>query len=420
MKVCLINTADSGGGAPVACRRLLHALDSNIEANMLVQSKKTNNPAILSVTNNRFDKFTAELNFLSERLPFIAFYEKDKSVRFAFSTANIGTNISNHISIEQADILHLHWINRGFLSIKNLKQLFQLQKPIVWTLHDMWTFTGGCHYAGTCNYYLQECGNCKFLRAPSENDLSKKGWLKKKDLYTQNKKIVFVACSKWIAQLASKSSLLKGARIEAIPNPIDTTLYKPLDKITIRKKWGIDLDTKIILFGAANINDSRKGISYLIDAIKLLKQNNPQNLKIEIILFGKNTSLDPQQLPFPAKSLSTITSEQELIEVYNLADVFVLPSLEDNLPNMVMEALSCGIPVVGFNQGGTPEMIDHQQNGYVAKYQSVEDLQAGISWVLNNNIINLKNNARQKVLDNYSEAIVAQQYQQLYESLKID
>lgn len=416
MKVCLINTADGGGGAAVACTRLLNALKSKVNVRMLVQTKKSKTPEIISLIKNKLDFIQARFNFFYERLPFIALYEQNKSVRFAFSTANTGKNISNSNTIKKADVLHIHWINSGFLSLKNLNQLFALKKPIVFTLHDMWAFTGGCHYAGNCTNFTKNCGNCKFLRNPAINDISKKGWLLKQKLYQQNTNVVFVACSNWMANIAKQSSLLHGFKIETIPNPIDTLIYKPLNKHKIREKWGLNADAKLVLFGAANINDKRKGMAYLIDALQTLKNKYPGQ-KLEIVLFGKNNSLDFKQIAFPTKNLSIITDEQDLVEIYNLADVFVLPSLEDNLPNMVMEALACGVPVVAFNQGGIPEMIDHKQNGYVAQYQSAQDFAQGINWVLTNDAELLKNKARQKVLDNYSETLVAEKYNQVYQNL---
>ncbi|OAQ38445.1 hypothetical protein A5893_13530 [Pedobacter psychrophilus] len=416
MKVCLINTADHGGGAPVACKRLLQALKPKVDVNLLVQEKKTDDEYIVSTIDNSLDLFKSQANFYLERLPFIAFQERDKSVRFAFSPSNSGTDITQNKYIQNTDILHFHWINQGFLSLKNIKSLFHLNKPIVWTLHDMWTFTGGCHYAGDCDHFLNQCGNCKFLRNPNKNDISHRGWLGKEEIYQQNKNIVFVACSEWLANVAKSSSLLKNFRIEAIPNPIKTEVYKPLYKTLLKKKWNIALEAKIVLFGAANINDKRKGLVYLLEALEILKKSNA-NSNIQVLLFGKNKSLDISQLPFPAKSFSIVNDEQQLVEIYNLADVFVLPSLEDNLPNMVMEALSCAIPVVAFDQGGIPEMLSHHQNGYIAKYKSSEDLANGISWVLNVEGEHLKNNAREKVLNSYSEEVVAEKYLAVYKSL---
>lgn len=417
MKVCLINTADNGGGAAVASKRLLHALKDKITIHLLVQDKKSASSAIISTVKYQWDCWVAQFNFLKERLLFIAFYEKNKSVRFAFSTAISGVNISHKQAIKNADILHLHWTNHGFLSIHNLKQLFKLRKPIVWTLHDMWAFTGGCHYAGTCDHYLDSCGECMYLKKPQTNDISHLGWLHKQSLLKENSKLLFVACSQWMAENARKSSLLKGHTILHIPNAIDTNLYKPLEKSPLKKHWEVSPDSKIILFGAANINDKRKGIAYLIEALNMLKIKHPQTKSIEIVLFGKNNSLDCTILPYPAVDLGVISSQQDLIELYNIADVFVLPSLEDNLPNMVMEAMSCGIPVVAFNQGGIPEMIDHQQNGYIAEYCSSEDLSEGIYWCLSQNQLDIKTNAREKVIKNYSEEVISQQYLKAYQSL---
>lgn len=419
MKVTLINTSDAGGGAPAACLRLLKALEGqNVDAQLLVQYKKTNYSRVKSIVKNVVTRLQARLNFLRERIPFILFHEKDKSVRFAFSTANAGTSIKNNPLILNADILHLHWTNSGFLSIDDLKALVDTGKPIVWTMHDLWTFTGGCHYSGTCTHFMNQCGNCPFLRDADDNDISHSGWLRKAALYADAKNITFVACSKWLAGVAKQSSLIKNFRIEAIPNPIDIAVFSPQDKISARKKRNINPKASIILFGAANINDRRKGITYLVDALNSLKNNYPGTENIEVVIFGKNKHFDVSQLPFKVHELNLITSPEELAEVYSMADVFVTPSLEDNLPNTVMEALACGTPVVAFNTGGIPEMVDHEQNGYLAQFKSAADLAEGLHHILNladKNELTAK--ARQKVLDNYTNQKVAQQYLNLYQSV---
>jgi glycosyltransferase involved in cell wall biosynthesis len=419
MKVTLINTSDAGGGAPAACLRLLKALLSQkIDAQLLVQYKKTGEPNVKGVVTNALTSFKAKLDFFRERLPFIFFHEKDKTVRFAFSTANAGTSIKNNPTVLDADILHLHWTNSGFLSIADLKQLIDLGKPIVWTLHDMWAFTGGCHYAGTCDHFMRECGDCYFLRDASENDISHSGWLRKAAMFSGAKNITFVTCSAWLAGVAKQSSLLKNFRVTSIPNPIDTTVYAPQNKQNARAKWGISPTSNIILFGAANIMDRRKGITYLVDALHHLKNDYPDTADIQVVIFGKNKHFDVTQLPFPTKELNLISSQQELAEIYSLADVFVLPSVEDNLPNTVMEALSCETPVVAFNTGGMPEMIDHQQNGYLAEFQSAIDLAKGIHHILYTaNAGELAANARNKVLNTFNNQKVAGQYAELYHSI---
>ncbi|MDB5128403.1 glycosyltransferase family 4 protein [Mucilaginibacter sp.] len=419
MKVALINTSDSGGGAAEACMRLLKALQLQaVDVTMVVQHKKRAEDAVYSIEQNIFGKLRSKINFLWERLTFMFFHERDKSVRFAFSTANAGTDISRSKVIKEADIIHLHWTNSGFLSIHDLKKLMALNKPIVWTLHDMWAFTGGCHYAGPCNHFKNQCGNCYFLHAPEDDDLSHDGWLHKKDMLSVAKNLSIVTCSNWLGEVAMKSTLLKGFIIQAIPNPIDTQLFSPKDKATARAKWKINPSAKIILFGAANINDRRKGISFLVEALQFLKNEPTPEIPVEIVIFGKNKHFDTTALPYPVHQLNTISSPADLAEIYSMADVFVSPSIEDNLPNMIMEAMSCGTPVVAFDTGGIPDLIDHQVNGYLAEFKSSVDLAAGINDVLNlGHGDKYASAARYKVKRMFNNEKVAGQYIALYQSI---
>jgi glycosyltransferase involved in cell wall biosynthesis len=419
MKVTLINTSDAGGGAPAACMRLLKALElKRVDVLMEVQDKKTGEARVSSIGDDFIGGLRAKFNFYFERLPFIWFKAKNRSVRFAFSTADTGTDISKIPGILNADILHLHWTNAGYLSINNIKQLFETGKPVVWTLHDMWAFTGGCHYSGDCDHFINECGNCWMLRDASDNDISHTGWLRKQDMLKAARNIVFVTCSNWLADVAKTSTLLKGFRIEAIPNPIDAAIFSPKDKSAAREKWNIDPDSKIILFGAANILDRRKGLTYLVEALDDLKKNYKDIDDVEIVIFGKNKSFDVNTLPFKVYQLNLINSQQEMAGLYNLADVYVTPAIEDNLPNTVMESLSCGTPVVAFNTGGIPDMVEHKQNGYLAEYKSAADFAAGINYILNSERkTELAANARKKVLDNFTNEIVAEKYMAVYNSI---
>ena len=417
MKVTLINTSDAGGGAPAACMRLLKALElQQVDAMLQVQEKKTAEPLVESIANDFWSRLKANFNFFYERLPFIWFKAKDRSVRFAFSTADAGTDITGQPDILSADILHLHWTNSGFLSIKNLKQLFLTGKPVVWTLHDMWAFTGGCHYSGECDHFKHECGNCWMLRGPHNEDLSYRGFFRKKYMLKAAKNVVFVTCSHWLADVARTSALLRGFRIETIPNPIDTEIFSPKDNNETRKKLNISPTSKVILFGAANIMDRRKGINYLVEALTILKNN--YSGEVDIVIFGKNKEFDTSILPYKVHQAGIITSQTELAALYSLADVFVSPALEDNLPNTVMEALACATPVVAFNTGGIPDMVDHFNNGYLAEYKSADDFATGIRFVLNaGKTGKLAANARKKVLDNFSDEKVARQYMAVYESI---
>lgn len=417
MKITLINKDDFGGGAAMACLRLFKALKANdLDVSMLVQRKTVPDESVKSTVHNKFDKYRSDFNFLYERLSFIL-KERDKSVRFAFSQANAGSDIIDEDDIKNADLLHLHWVNGGFLSLDNINSLLKLNKPVVWTLHDMWPFTGGCHYSGDSERFLNECGNCHFLKHPSPNDISHIGWSKKQAIYNSNPKITFIACSNWMRDIALKSSLLRGNEVITIANPIDVDIFSKQDKTLSRQKWGVPVDARVILFGAANINHTRKGINYLIEALhKIRETESDMNQVIQVVMFGKSKDFDFKRIPFPVISLPIINSESDIAEIYSLADVFVLPSLEDNLPNMAMEALSCSTPVVAFDTGGVKDMVDHCENGYLAEYMSSGDLAKGILYVLCDSG-NLALNARAKILENFSYPIIAEKHIQLYNRL---
>lgn len=416
MKILLINKSDKTGGAAVACKRLHNALNkSNIEAKLLVEEKKTQDKKVINLSKNSARKKLNFIRFIAERLYFLP-HEVSKDQRFAFSPAIAGQNIHNHPAFLKADIIHLHWFNQGFLSLNSLKKIIQSGKPIIWTLHDMWAFTGGCHYAGDCKNYKNNCGNCVFLKNPHAQDLSYKTLKKKKEIF-KNAKITFVTCSAWLKKEAESSSLLQNSKIINIPNPIDTEEFYPKDKIEIRKRLNLPKNKRLILFAAANISDKRKGLNYLIDALHIYHSNN-QHKGLEIITFGKSDNQLLENLPYKVHPLGILSKTEDIADAYNAADVFILPSLEDNLPNTIMEALACGTPVLAFRTGGIPEMIEHKKNGYIADYKSIEDLKTGLDFILNypeKEI--LRQNAIHKVKTEYLEKIVAEKYIEIYKEL---
>ncbi len=428
MKITILSTFDNFGGAAIAASRLDKSLNNNgLSSKMLVQDKKGNLPNVESIAQNWFQKKLALLRSALDRYQF-AFYEKNKEVRFIFSQAKIGINIQNHSLIRQADIIHLHWINFGFLSLNSLEKLFNTKKPIVWTLHDMWAFTGGCHYARECTNYEKNCGKCvQFLKNPSENDLSHQVWEHKKEIFS-NANVTIVTCSEWLAQKARESSLLKDKLIISIPNPINTDVFRPFEKSVAREYFKLSPDKKYILFGAVKISDERKGFAYFTEALSIFdvrlsnfeQTTNTKQLKseIEIIIFGQAQSADFEGLPFKVNLLGKLSDVETIAKAYSAASVFVSPSIEDNLPNTIMESMACGTPVVGFIVGGIPEMIDHKTNGYLAQYKSAEDLAKGIYWTLfEADYQELVKHSRQKVLDNYAENVVAEKYKKVYKSM---
>ena len=417
MKIVIISKSDTTGGAAIAAKRLKDALQANgHNVNMLVQEKESNDPTIYTTGDSSLKKKWNFVLFVIERLYFL-FFEKSKAIRFAFSPAIAGEDISSHTLVKQADIIHIHWFNQGYLSLNGLKKLIKLNKPIVWTLHDMWAFTGGCHYSGDCENYKFACGNCKFLKHPGSRDLSTKIY-KKKVKTLKGSNIQFVTCSNWLSDKAKQSSMLQGFNIQSIPNPIDTITFSPKEKTVVRHNLGLPLDKKLILFGSANIADERKGLKYLIEALKKLDQDEHFSKNdLEIVMFGKSNEELLSQISYKISNLGIVKGENSIADVYCAADVFVLPSIEDNLPNTIMESLACGTPVVAFNIGGIPEMIDHKINGYLAEFKSVDDLVNGIQYVLDADSEKLKKASLQKVEECYANKMVSMKYYSCYQSV---
>ncbi|MFN8257022.1 MAG: glycosyltransferase family 4 protein [Bacteroidales bacterium] len=415
MKVLIINKSDSTGGAAIAAKRLTDALqNSGVEVKMLVQEKKSTDPNVIHTGNSFFKKKWNFVLFVIERLYFF-WFEKSKSLRFAFSPAIAGENIVENQWVKEADVIHLHWFNQGYLSINGLRKLVNLQKTIVWTMHDMWAFTGGCHYSGDCINYRNNCGNCKLLNKPATNDLSSR-ILKKKKKILKDANIKYVACSNWLAQKAMESSLLKGCEVKTIANPIDTRIFYAGNKLEIRKELGLPVNRKIILFGSANATDKRKGIDFLLEALDIILVGNAALLdNIHVVIFGKSGETIQNKIKFQSTILGLISENEKIAKVYNVADIFVLPSLEDNLPNTIMESMACGTPVVAFNTGGIPEMVDHMANGYLADYKSAHDLACGIKFILEHEQpALLSKKCIEKVEMNYTQNIIARKYQDLY------
>jgi glycosyltransferase involved in cell wall biosynthesis len=228
-----------------------------------------------------------------------------------------------------------------------------------------------------------------------------------------------VTCSNWLKQQASLSSLLRNKPIYTIPNPIDTQTFKPSNKLQHRKLLGLDQNKKYILFAAANINNYFKGFSFFVEAIELLTKQYPQisNL-LEIVIVGKVKDERPfTRLKIPYSSLGTFSPEK-MINVYNAVDLFITSSIQDNLPNTIMESMACGVPVVAFDVGGIPDLIDHQQNGWLATFKSAQSLAEGIYWCLfEADYAHLSQQARQKVVTTFAENIIAEKYLKLYKQL---
>ena len=412
MKILLLNTSDRIGGAAVAAHRLMQALlKQGIQADMLVRDLVREEEHVYTVNRSGWMRWLNCFRFYWERFIIFLFNHFSRSELFRVSIANVGNDISRNKLVQDADIIHLHWINQGFLSLKDIKALVDLRKPIVWTMHDMWPCTGICHHARECNKYQELCESCFYLKSQSF-DLSTNVYRKKKFIY-QNANITFVGCSDWLKQKALVSGLLKRKHVLNIPNAINASVFCQKEKVACRKELNLPLDKYLILFGALNVTDSRKGVDYLIRSLFLLRRKD-----IELVVFGQIKQEIKSMFPIPIHSMGYLSDEVKISILYNAVDLFVTSSLDENLPNTIMEAMACGTPCVGFRTGGIPEMIDHKRNGYVADYKDAEDLARGIRWVLDYpDKARLSEACVEKVQREYAEEVVVKRYIDLYNEL---
>ena len=417
MKVVHLSTSDTNGGAAIAALRIFNAqVKSGLDSKLLVQLKQSNDPGVISLVQTFGDKLKYYKRFLEDEL---SIRTLSVSTRGRFTFPYFGLDPSRNKVINEADIINLHWTNGGFLSLKSLSNIGKMNKPIVWTLHDMWSFTGGCHYNVDCEKFIDKCGFCPSLKIKARGDLSSKIYFSKSEIYN-GLNLEIITSSNWLRKEAGKSSLFRHKDIQTIPTPMDTKLFRPLDMKMIRKKLNLPIEKKLILFASMNLNDERKGFRYLIQALSLLKKNNVDMYnKTGLVMFGSLDEKVLNNIPFQVYQFGKISSQERIVECYNAADLFVAPSLQDNLPNTVIESTCCGTPVVAFDIGGMPDMIDHLENGYLAELKSSEDLAKGINTLLSNPDMFVKFSlaCRVKAEKLYNEDKIAHQYKELYNKI---
>ena len=413
MRVLIVNTSERTGGAAIAANRLLQALSHNgIEAQMLVRDRKTDSPQVASLPQS----WRLKAKFLWERGIIWLANGLSKKNLFQVDIANVGTDITTMDVFRQADVIHLHWVNQGFLSLKNLERIVSSGKPIVITLHDQWYFTGICHYSSGCDKYMSQCEKCPMLKGTGV-DLARRVYNRKQAIY-EGRNITFVGCSRWMANLARQSRLTQGHNVVNVPNAIDTSVFTPMDQAAARERHGLPADKCLLLFGAQRITDGRKGFRYLQEACEHLVHSDTELAsQMGVVVLGGDAEAVKSALPLPVFTVGYLSRETDIASLYNAVDLFVTPSLQDNLPNTIVEAMSCGVPCVGFDVGGIPEMINHKQDGYVADYCDSIDFAQGIAWCLNGSRLpSLSKAARAFALATYSEAVAARNYQEIYNS----
>ncbi len=408
MKILHLSTYEKAGGAAIAANRLHLALNTH-----------TKHDSIMGVLHKQSDSdivfplqmYTSRVaRVLGNRISNQLAKRMQASNEVYFSSYLLPNSLVPAIGALKPDIIHLHWI-ADFISPWVLKKLAMLNIPVVWTLHDTWAFTGGCHYYGLCEKWKDHCESCSIVNDFCGFDVVKFQWHEKQKAYNVLQPTV-VGLSKRFKQDIECSGLLKNVLSLHLPNTLNTTIFHPLNKSVAREILGLEQNKKYILFGADSAtHDPRKGYDLLVTALAQLPQQVRNSM--HCLVFGTTKG---QELPISATFLGRLHDATTLALMYSAADVFVCPSREDNLPNTIMESLACGTPVVGFNIGGIPDMVQHKQNGYVVEPYDTQGLANGITYVLEDTDRHsaMCSLARQEIEERYAPEIVAKQYMELY------
>jgi glycosyltransferase involved in cell wall biosynthesis len=420
MKVLLLSYSDSGGGAAIAAVRLLNALrNSGLDATLGVIDKCSNAEAIVCIRKER--NIFAEFRLLWDKV----LHKSFSKLWFPFKTANPVQHSENkwtlldlaQINNSDYDLVHLHWVNNNMLSIEDVAKI---TKPIVWTMHDCWLFCGAEHYPNIWENDLRfEQGYIAANRPATIRgvDICQKTWQRKIKSWV-NKRFQIISPSQFQRNLFERSALFKdsGSACAVIPYIIPSDIFRPLDKLMLKRTFGIPLDKSIIGFGAAyginNSNKSIKGGNLLLQSLEKIR--NPEDFYC--VIFGQVEVDFLNLLPIKAFAAGNISNPYILAAIYNLCDVFVCPSVIENLPNTCLESLFCGVPIAAFATGGIPDIVEHKRTGYLAKLFDTEDLFRGIRYCLDNQT-DLIHNSIAKAKRDFNNRDVVDKHIELYKTL---
>lgn len=419
MKIVQISTSDIQGGAAKACYRLAKGLRSiGEDCSILVQSRRSN------------ESFISEFGSAGPRSAGFILAEKiqrnyiDRQRRAIsntqFSYTGPAFDLSENRLVQKADVLNLHWVT-GYQNPQTIARLASSGTPLVWTLHDQWPFTGGCHYTSGCTRYGETCSSCPQLRGDWFH--LTEALLQDKATSLQSAPITIVSPSRWMADCARQSSVLRRHRVVTIPNAVETDEFSPRDKNAARRNFGLREECLFLLFGSESGKEKRKGFQEFLSALRVCMQN-PDFAKrasegsIQVISFGHPvTDFEIPGLQFI--SLGFLNSPEKLRDAYCAADLFVLPSLEDNLPNTMLESMSCGTPVIAFATGGMPDVITNDVTGLVVPPLDAKALGYALLSLLfdGEKRRQMSRHCRSLMAERFSLEVQAQKYLKLYQEI---
>ncbi|MCM1029179.1 MAG: glycosyltransferase [Pseudoflavonifractor sp.] len=417
MKVTFISHSDTLGGAAIVTYRLMRALRrEGIDARMVVYTKRSDDPNVTAIGS----RYIRGMKFLAERLQIALANGFSRDKLFKVSTASIGMRVYSHPWVKEADVVALGWFNQGLVSLRGLKKLHKLGKPLVWTMHDMWAMTGICHHAYECTgYRLDGCGNCQFLAGKSRADLSRRVWQKKMDLATRVP-IQYVAVSNWLATNASRSLLLREAKVDVIPNAFPVDYFSPegVADPSLDPLASLGANELRVVMCAARLDDTIKGLPYAIDALNHIFDNHPEIARrMSVIFVGEfhdPAALDSLRLHHI--SLGRVNDPSMLRRIYAYSQVVLSTSLYETLPGTLIEGQSMGCIPVTFDRGGQCDIVDHLTTGYIAEYKNPESVAEGIIWGVTQTDIT-RDMLHESVVARFSSGTVAQRYIRLFNEL---
>lgn len=407
MKVLHLNHTDSGGGAARAAYRLHRCLlEFGIESQMWVDIAQSGDWTVCS-PSSKLEKvlrpIRAQVGWQARRILTTA-------NPILHSPALLSSRWLRRINSSDADIVHLHWVQAEMLSISDIGRI---EKPIVWTLHDMWAFCGAEHYTEDARW---KTGYRKDNRPPHEAgfDLNRWTWQRKKKHWRNRMHIV--APSQWLGRCVSESALMRDFPVSVVPNPLDTGSWRPIDQRVARQTMQLPQDAPLLLFGAiGGQSDRRKGFDLLLAALEQLP-GRVENM--QIVILGQMPPREPVKISFPVHYTGHLYDDVSLRLLYSAVDAMAIPSRQDNLPNTAVEAQACGTPVIAFNTGGLPDIVQHGQTGYLADAFDPQSLAAGIERVLRESRQSriMSQNSLATAARKFAPEIVARQYREVYEA----
>lgn len=393
MNIVHVTTSNKGGGAAIAAIRHSEALRRKGIDSVVLAGKGITQDKCRVLGRGKIQRFSYAILFYFTRCL--------KKAGISWNLLLFGKSIIKEKEVADADVVVLHYINE-FLNYRAIRDLLVSGKKIVWYMHDMWPMTGGCHHALDCEGYTKGCSNCPQLL--SFKTLATWQLRKKKKIF--NKKLIAVTPSRWLADCLHKSTLFREANIYVCPNVINCEVFKPLEKIEARRILKLDEDKRYVLFGAASLGSLYKGVSYAYETLEKLSQ------EYEFMVLG-NLSIEelPESIQERTHIMGFVNDDESKRTIYSAADLFLITSVAENYPNMVIESMACGTPAVGFKTGGIVEQIEDRVTGCLAPIGDIDALLKGINWIEKNNVKGIVSaRARDFVLQNCSYEKIEELY----------